>query len=208
LQALKDYHVEIYVSVDSADPHHFESIRMGAKFDQVIGRLKQIKQGFLVFTLQKTNYREIIDVGKLASMVDFGLIINVVHVEDSQYKIDFNKILDNDWLDIMNQFKSLHDIIPDDRLLIPDQIWGRLVPDEISTTISCDRLPICPNVTGEMMIAYDGTVFPCNMFNPTIYGNLLQQSFPEIWQSKQHEAFLTNHKQHPYCQYCEYMIPL
>jgi MoaA/NifB/PqqE/SkfB family radical SAM enzyme len=207
LEALKKLKAEVYVSVDSTEPSEYESIRRGAKFKLLMERLPIVDSGFIVFTLQKNNFFKIKEMGELASKLGFGLIINVLRTDDPFLKAEFEKALNNHWDDLIQQLVTLHSSFPKNRLLIPDQIWGRPIPDNVSTTISCGRLPVCPNITSELMVAYNGQVYPCNMFNPTVYGDLNCKSIHKIWKSEQHIDFWKNHKEHYYCQNCEYMIP-
>jgi MoaA/NifB/PqqE/SkfB family radical SAM enzyme len=207
LELFNQYNVEIYVSVDSADPNRFEMIRKGAKFELLISHLKRIRNAFLVFTLQKNNIDDIASIGKFAAEYNMGLIINIIRIDDPSYQAEFNSLLDAKWSILLEELGKLHLLIPQKRLLIPDQIWSRKIPSKISTTTSCGALPQCPNIPQEVMIGYDGIVYPCNMFNPEILGDLKSDSLPFIWQSSKHQSFLNNHKQHFYCNHCEYMIP-
>lgn len=207
LNAFNEYGVEIYVSMDSANSKIFETIRKGAKYEIVVNRLKSLKNGFLVFTLQNGNFNEVEGFGQFAAENNFGLILNILRTDDPNEKAEFNALLDSEWDNLMIQFKKLHEYVPRNKLLIPDQIWGREVSESIATAISCDRLPSCPNILSEMMIAFDGTIYPCNMFNSECYGSIQKTALPEIWGSKRHQSFLLAHKIHDYCQHCEYMIP-
>ena len=107
---------------------------------------------------------------------------------------------------IIENLKTIHSILPKEKLFIPDQIWGRNVPENIATTITSWSLPMCPNASEEIMIAYDGTVHPCCMFNPYTFGNLHETSLKEIWKSPQRIKFLETYRENYYCQKCEYMI--
>ena len=207
LNQLKKSRVDFFVSVDSTEPSEYESIRRGANFDLLMERLPLIDSGFIVFTLQKSNFFKIGEMGDFASKLGFGLIINVLRTDDPTLKEEFRQALDYHWQELIKQLTSLHSYFPQNRLLIPDQICGRTVSKKTATTLSCGQLPVCPNITTELMIAYNGLVFPCNMFNPFVYGDLKLQSVEEIWKSYAHSDFLSKHKTHYYCQNCEYMIP-
>ncbi|MHA1371868.1 MAG: SPASM domain-containing protein, partial [Promethearchaeota archaeon] len=56
-------------------------------------------------------------------------------------------------------------------------------------------------------IAHNGVVFPCNMFNPESLGNIMNKNIKKIWFSEEHLNFIQQHKNHPYCKNCQYMIP-
>ncbi|MDW8086353.1 MAG: SPASM domain-containing protein, partial [Ignisphaera sp.] len=56
-----------------------------------------------------------------------------------------------------------------------------------------------------LCILYDGTVTPCNMFNPYPYGNIKSQSLEQIWNGDRRLAFIDNHKYDTYCRNCAYI---
>jgi MoaA/NifB/PqqE/SkfB family radical SAM enzyme len=204
---LRDANVETYVSVDSANPKTYENIRKGAKFRTLMERLLQIENGIIVFTLQKTNFLEVEEIGRFAEKFGFGLIVNVLRTDDQILKAEFENALKNNWERLIIQLDALHSIVDEKRLLIPNQIWGRPISENTATTVSCGSLLVCPNILSEAMIGCDGTIFPCNMFNPETYGSLKSMPFQTIWNSDRHLAFLKNHKRNYYCKNCEYMIP-
>jgi MoaA/NifB/PqqE/SkfB family radical SAM enzyme len=206
LTTLQNFKVEIYVSIDSANHANYEKIRKGARYSVLIKRLPSIRNGFIVFTLQKDNFHEIEDIGEFAARFGLGLIINVIRTDDPLYRAEFSRLLTYNWEELLVQLDVLHTLIPEKNLLIPNQIWGRVVPEEIWSASTCGLLSVCPNILREIMIGYDGTTYPCNMFNPEIYGDLHSTSLRQIWDSERHMAFLWNHKRNHYCQNCQYMI--
>jgi len=117
-----------------------------------------------------------------------------------------DRLLNEKWGLILTQLETLHLIIPQKKLFIPDQIWGKKIPENLATTITSGSLPMCPNAREELMIAYDGTIFPCNMFNPYKLGNMIENSLEKIWNSQQRREFVENYRDNYYCQKCEYMI--
>ncbi|MHA1757737.1 MAG: radical SAM/SPASM domain-containing protein [Promethearchaeota archaeon] len=206
LQYLNKYNVEIYVSVDSVKPKEYEYIRRNGKFQVLLKRIPKIKKGFIVFTLQQININEIYDVGKFAYNNGLGFILNVVHVDDKQYQEEFNNLLHKNWNNLLEQLSKLREIYTNNTLLIPDQIWGLKLPESLSTTITCGNLEFCPNILEEIMIGYNGDVYPCNMFNPFLYGNIFKSNLKDIWYSNKHIKFISEFKTHNYCVNCEYMI--
>lgn len=207
LDNLLENNVNLFVSIDSPKKENLEFIRKGTRFDLLMRRIKMLKGGFLVFTLQDCNVNEITDIGRFSKEQGLGLIINVVRTDDKEYEKNFLNTLCNKWEDILKQLSSLHALIPKKELLIPDQIWGRKIPEHIATTISCGTLKICPNLLSEMMIASDGNVFPCNMFNPETYGSIHEVFLEKLWVSIKRLSLIDSYKEHYYCRNCEYMIP-
>lgn len=198
--------IDLIVSVDSANKDDYESIRKGSNYELLISRLNKIRNCHIIFTLQKRNLDQIESVGKFAVEHQFGFILNVIRVDDPFYKTEFNKLLDEKWDIILHQLKTLHQIIEWDSLFIPDQIWGRKILDNLATTITNWSFPICPNIREELMISYNGLVYPCYMFNPYVLGNIYENSLEEIWNSIKRKEFTRNYRENYYCQKCEYMI--
>ena len=206
LDNLLKYHVELLISVDSPNKANYEYIRRGANFELLINRLEKLSGAFLVFTLQTSNIDEIRDIGKFANQYHLGLILNIVRTDNEDYRNNFQNLIEVKWDAILNQLSDLHDIIPPKRLLIPDQIWGKRVPDSITTTVSCGSIDVCPNLLSEIMIANNGIVYTCNMFNPQIFGNIYEKDLEKIWISPERLNFVDHYKENYYCKNCEYMI--
>lgn len=206
IDTFNENNIDLVVSVDSANKKDYESIRRGSDYNLLIERLQEIKNCHIIFTLQKYNVEQIQSIGEFAQKHGFGLILNIIRVDDQDYKNEFNKLLNEKWGLILKQLKTLHQIIPQEKLFIPDQIWGKKIPDNLATTITSWSLPMCPNAREELMIAYDGTIFPCCMFNPYIFGTTSTDSLEKIWNSQQRREFIENYRDNYYCQKCEYMI--
>jgi MoaA/NifB/PqqE/SkfB family radical SAM enzyme len=206
LDIINEKKIDLLVSVDSANKNDYESIRRGSSYEVLVNRLQKIESCHLIFTLQKYNIDQILSVGQFARRHRFGFILNVIRVDDQNYKDEFNTLLDINWNLILEKLETLRTTIPQENLFIPDQIWGRNVPENIATTVTSWSLPLCPNASEEMMIAHDGTVYPCCMFNPYTYGNIYEKSLEEIWKSPQRTQFLDTYRENFYCQKCEYMI--
>lgn len=208
LDVLNANRVQLFVSMDSHDPARLEALRRGANHGIMTRRMERVHDGFVVFTLQASNVQDVLATGLLARGHGLGFIVNVIHADDEVYRRTFKGVLDREWDGILAQFSALRDAFPASDVLIPDQVWGRPVPAGIATTTSCGSLATCPNATSEIMIAVDGTIFPCNMFNPTPLGNLHETSLEQAWQSEARAAFVATHKQHAYCIDCQHMVPL
>jgi len=206
IDILNEYEIDLLISVDSANKNDYESIRKGSDYNLLIERLQEIEKGHIIFTLQKYNIDQIQSIGEFAQKHGLGFILNIIRVDDQNYKNEFNKLLNEKWGLILKQLETLHLNIPQKKLFIPDQIWGKKIPENLATTITSGSLPMCPNAREELMIAYDGTIFPCNMFNPHTLGNMIENSLEKIWNSQQRMEFVENYRDNYYCQKCEYMI--
>ena len=60
----------------------------------------------------------------------------------------------------------------------------------------------CPAIERELCVLHDGTVTPCNMFNPYEYGSILEDSVEELRAGESFRWFQSNHKSHYYCRNC------
>ncbi|MDO4729462.1 MAG: SPASM domain-containing protein [Bacteroidota bacterium] len=87
------------------------------------------------------------------------------------------------------------------KYLFPDQLAGMQL-NIISSTQTHGTMQSCPALNTELCVFFDGTVTPCNMFNPYIYGNIFKNSLSEIWSSQKRLDFLASHKNHYYCKNC------
>lgn len=206
VEIMNDYKIDLLISVDSSKKNDYEAIRKGSNYNLLIKRLKKIEKGHIIFTLQQRNIEQIQSMGEFAQEYGFGFILNIIRVDDPIYKQEFCKLLSIKSELIIKQIEALHSIIPADKLFIPDQIWGRKIPENLATTITSWSLSKCPNTLEEIMISYDGFIFPCNMFNPHTLGNMNEGSLKKIWNSKKRRHFLENYRDNYYCQKCEYMI--
>lgn len=206
LYELNDAKVLLFISMDSSNQSNFERIRSGASFKVFIERLFQIDHGYIVFTLQELNWKEIADVAEIAKQNNLGFIINNIHLMDESARKSFKNILNANWGDFLAQLEYITHLFDPQMVLIPDQILGIEIPLEFATTVSCGELELCPNAHTEVMVSYMGEVFPCNMFHPQILGYLSEQSLSAILKSSKRRDFLKSHKNSKYCQNCAYLF--
>lgn len=205
------HEVELYISVDSPRRSEYEHIRAGANFGTLKDRLDLLvdyPSKYLVFTLQKGNIDDIMGIGQFARQYNMGLIFNVYRSNDEKKQQAFNDFIKENLNSISESFYLLKKnwLGTSQSLLIPDQIAGIRLSDDISTTVSSANLIMCPKACKEIMIAYNGDVMPCNMFNPVKLGSLSESSLSEIWNGFNNRQFIKTYKNHPYCRNCEYMI--
>lgn len=207
MDLINENNIELVISIDSPEKEKYEFIRKGANYKTLIRRINKIKKGHVIFTLQKYNINDIKNMGEFTAKLNLGFILNVIRVDDEKYKKEFTHLLSVKWNSLLQQVEALHNLIPFNKLFIPDQIWGKKIPDELVTTKTSGSLPICPNVKDELMISYNGVIHPCCMFNPFIYGNIAYDNLIQsIWNSYKRKTFINSYKTNQYCQHCEYMI--
>lgn len=209
LQALIESEVQLFISLDSTRKEVLESIRRGANFDNILKNIKKLqsasKRPFIVMTLQEKNIDEICAMGEFALSKKCSIIYNVVRSDEIKYiqgfidKVNLGKEkIANDFLYIKNLFKQTE---PSLQCLIPDQMAGISLPLNLGPTTH-GSMQVCPAIEKELCILYDGTVTPCNMFNPYRYGSLSVNSLEEILESKECVDFKKNYKQCSYCHNC------
>jgi MoaA/NifB/PqqE/SkfB family radical SAM enzyme len=207
-QLFIQYEVQLFVSVDSASKNVLESIRFGADFDRINSNLDALlrlkDRPFIVFTLQEANFNEIISIAEYAISKNCHLIYNVVR-RDHGMEPFVDMVIENE-VNLSNSFDIALDMMNKRGLtcLTPDQIAGiSLKTTKVSTYGS---QTMCPALNREICIYYNGDVGPCNMFNPYRYGNINIDSFDDIWNGKNRESFIIEHKKHYYCQNCACLL--
>lgn len=193
---------QLFISIDSPHKYKLENIRRGAKFDKITANLEKLKslskRPYIVFTIQESNWNDIEDIADFALTYQCNIIYNVVR-RDSNMNEFRQIILDNREF-IKKSFDNVkNNFIGNLKALIPNQISGINFYDY---TLSCGTKAQCPNIQNELCIQYDGSVTPCNMFNPYELGNILNQTLDEILYGEKMEKFKKNYKQMLYCKNC------
>lgn len=209
LQALIDANVQLFISLDSVKKDVLQSIRRGANFENIVANVKRLsgasKRPFIVITLQEKNIDEIRSMGEFALSNRCSIIYNVIRSDEIKYIQGFIDKVNLQKEKIANDFMYIHELFkqtdPSLQCLIPDQMAGIPLPLHIGPTTH-GSMQKCPAIEKELCILYDGTVTPCNMFNPYEYGSLKEHSLEEILASKSCLDFKKNYKQCSYCKNC------
>jgi MoaA/NifB/PqqE/SkfB family radical SAM enzyme len=204
LPLLQENSIDLYVSIDSAQKKLYEKIRKGSSFDRLLRRMPYLEGATIVFTLQPENFTQISEVCQFAANHGMKFILNVVRTDDEAFANRFRLMLQQKWDYLVDQLKSCLDILRDG-VLLPDRIWGVPLPNELSKCVTCGSLDTCPIVEHEIMIGHDGLVYPCNMFNPTVLGNIYDESLESILEGQARKTFVSNHKEHYYCKNCAFV---
>lgn len=194
---------QIYISIDSPYKDNLESIRRGAKYENIISNLESLntlaKRPFIIFTMQEINYTQIVPIAEFALYYNCGIIYNAIR-RDSGVS-EFSNIIKSNIDTIKKDFEYVRKLFLNHNLtaLIPSQIAGINLFDYKNT---CKEKDICPNIQKELFIHYDGNVGVCNMFNPYIVGNIYKQSLEEILYGEKMQKFIKQHKIDAYCKNC------
>lgn len=205
LKALINNHAQLFISMDSSEAEELTVIRKGAKFQFIEENIKRLddlpNRPFIIFTIQEANIHRIYDIAKFAYENNCQILYNTIRRDEGIET--FAELVNEQNQSISAQFQRVVGLYSNSALqcLYPDQLAGiRLKVAKPTQTYG--TMQNCPALNKELCIFYDGTITPCNMFNPYVYGNIFKQSLNKIWNSQERLDFLTFHKSHYYCQNC------
>lgn len=208
----------VITSWDSTRPEVFEAIRIGANYNELLGRLRRVgallapepERLVLLCTVQERNMDEVPLLVDHAADVGAGvLVFNMVNEDDG-----------SPWME--DRFDDLSDLLSAalDRgrevgvtVQVPDHLGSRRLRLKGVTRSSarfCDR----PWV--ELMVRWDGEATVCNMFNPFSYGTLVPGGPPRdmpsrlkrLWNGPNAKLFrrmINSASPHPYCEDCYFL---
>ncbi|MCL2219467.1 MAG: SPASM domain-containing protein [Chitinispirillia bacterium] len=208
INALISNEVQLFISLDSPIEEELAEIRRGVKFSYVNKNIRMLKElpnrPFIVFTTQELNIHRISDIAGYAHANDCHIIFNTVR-RDSGIETFVNAVRKNRD-SIIEQFNSVNALYHNSQLkcLCPNQLAG-IELAVAGLTVTHGMMTKCSALEDELCILVDGTVTPCNMFNPYEYGNIHTQSLDEIWHGRKRSEFLISHKNHYYCKNCANM---
>lgn len=197
----------VFISFDSVDKNVLEKIRFGCKYEKVIENINALKnyknRPFLVATLQYDNICEIEALGRFAYENNCSLIFNVIRSDDETMLTNFFDYVKSHSETISKAFDNVAALFEksDLQCLIPDQIGGIPIDSHGQTSTHGSMLH-CPAIDNELCVLYDGTVTPCNMFNPYEYGNLFEIGLNGIMSGIRRANFKKLYKKHYYCKNC------
>jgi len=205
LKSLINNDVQLFISMDGANKQELVVIRRGAKFEHItdnIAKLKTLsKRPFIIFTIQEENLFGIVTIAEFAFENNCHILYNTIR-RDQGIEL-FVKLVENNKEEIKQQFNQVVKLYNNSNLQyhLPDQLGGVNISSSY-TKQTHGSMQSCPILDKELCILFDGTVTPCNMFNPYIYGNIKEQSLKGIWEGKKRKDFLTSHRHHYYCNNC------
>jgi MoaA/NifB/PqqE/SkfB family radical SAM enzyme len=205
IEGIKRNKVQIFVSIDSPEKEELSAIRRGSDHNLIMSNLENMEdtkiRPFIVFTVQEANIHRIADIGRFAAKNKCHIIYNAVRRDEG---IDnFVKAVKNNLPVIEGMFKDVAEFYKGLGLkcMVPDQISG-IETGFRGVTQTHGSMNTCPALHNELCILYDGTVTPCNMFNPYVYGNIFKNQLEDIWVGNKRIDFLESYKQYYYCKDC------
>lgn len=205
LNALLRNSVQLFVSMDSPIAEELTVIRKGANFRFIEKNIKLLQdfsiRPFIIFTIQESNIHRIYDIAKFAFKNNCHILYNTIR-RDEGVEL-FIELVNEQQQNISEHFKKATDLYLSSNLqcLCPDQLAGVQL-NNIKATQTHGTMQNCPALNKELCVFYDGTVTPCNMFNPYVYGNVFEKSLSEIWISPERLEFLESYRKYYYCQNC------
>jgi radical SAM protein with 4Fe4S-binding SPASM domain len=185
---------QILLSLDGATKATYESIRVGANFENVLANARGLtrikrelgrrKPEFKINTVVSlTNYKELTGIVELARDLGVGMVsmVNIITFGDTA------------GLGTESIEREVRDAY--DRAVLRGRELGVLVKIELF-----DKLPVeqCDFPWTRNFVTYDGYVHPCcyttqtgdrQAQNRRAFGNLLERSFADIWQSEAYTSF-------------------
>ncbi len=205
MEALMQNAVQLFVSMDSPDPGRLEAIRRRARFEKIVANLDRLRdhrpRPFVIFTLQEENFADVAAMAEFAAGRNLHLLVNTVRRDEGI--APFRDMVAARADELRAAFARAAEAFrgKDVTCHLPDRVQGTILAAESSVQTYGGR-ERCPAIEQELCVLYDGTVTPCNMFNPYEYGSILQHSLAELRGGERFRWFRDNHKQHPYCSNC------
>lgn len=205
LNSLVDKGVQLFISLDSTEEDELADIRKGSRFKSILKNIEKVrnlsKRPFIIFTIQEVNIHRIFDIGNFAFQNDCHILYNTIRRDRGIES--FVSIVHKNIQSIVEQFDNVHFLYKNSQLrcLYPDQLAGVYL-NGVKPSRTHGSMESCPALENELCILYDGTITPCNMFNPFIYGNIFELDLNEVWEGKNRIDFLKSYKDHYYCKNC------
>ncbi|MQY78257.1 MAG: radical SAM protein [Bacteroidetes bacterium] len=187
----------LHVSIDAATKETYESIRIGAKFEQVIENIKKFNSFrrkipqdkrprlALLYVLMRRNIEELPQFMKLAKELE-AESVTMTHVIILQKKMKkeslvYHKELANYYMMVAQKKANelnLHLNIPPLFNTVYD-VQGRRSKNNLKS-----EFKICPFLWKQAIIEWNGNVSPCCIPSQPVMGNVKEKPFREIWNNE------------------------
>lgn len=205
MDALIDCGVQLFISMDSPDPGRLAAIRRRSRYEKIVANIDRLAshapRPFLIFTLQEENFDDVVPMARFAVAREMHLLVNTVRRDEGIEP--FQAMVRARADDLRAAFRDVADMYRGRPVgcYLPDRVQGVTITSN-GTQATYGGRARCPAIDRELCVLFDGTVTPCNMFNPYAYGNILQTPLAQIRDGVRFRWFSENHKQHPYCANC------
>lgn len=198
--------VSVVFSIDAASKKEFEIIRSESNFDKVVENIKKIVQN----NEKKYSFWTVVNKQNLTELPKIILLANEIGVK----KVTFQTFLSdwknktvgkyteeikyNNYLDDFNEFKNKAKDIAEKLGITLTTYEGNFLSKKNK----------CSWPFTSAFIASNGDVVPCCVISDSDVikmGNIFEQSFNEIWNSKKYKEFrrsISRHKLNDFCKSC------
>jgi radical SAM protein with 4Fe4S-binding SPASM domain len=174
---------KIKVSLDGAKAEIHDGIRQKGSFEKVVQSLSLIKQEnrfeiFLMFTLMKRNYRDVLSLISLCQNLGVDGLILERFIPLGRGRGIMNDVLQKDqWKNLLTTLARFISTEMNEDQLFPYQAFQIVFKQDETELLGA------PCVIGRdgLCIMPEGTVLPCRRF-PIFIGNLMNESLKEIWE--------------------------
>jgi radical SAM protein with 4Fe4S-binding SPASM domain len=183
----------VHISVDSANPEVYESIRVGAKLDEVkrnvrrlVERRNELKSKLKVninSVLMRRNYREVEGMVRLGSEVG----VDLVNFCDIQYSFDVG---------ISTRYESLRLASEEEKKEIQRLFRSaKTLSEKEHIPINLPRLEQprirqnCEQPWVYLVVAENGKVRPCCAIHHKEFGDLTTQDYRSVWNNSEFQTF-------------------
>ena len=203
----------VLVSWDGSTATTFQRIRRGSDFEALRAKLPRLASSaaaggapapILLFTLRPENLGELIDTVALAADTRIEqLTVNTLKLDSgldwtASHRDDIRRAFDR-----ATERASTEGV----RLVLPDHIGDETVRSDAAHHCSSSG---CPFPWTQVVVRWDGTLTPCNMMNPYMYGSLGARAVEATWNGPEARAFrgrANTPGRHPFCDGCYYVDP-
>ena len=199
----------ITISIDGATKETFESIRIKSNFETVISNsknlVKKFKDKFIRpeisawCTLQTKNFFEAEKIFDLCSSIGFDKITYQVHLTDWGKK---------EWREknTLNQINYENKNVLDTLKKIKNKSEGKKIQVEIFQDNLLSYSKQCSWPWTSTYLSKTGDIVPCCIIGDEkveSFGNINEENFDQIWNSKRYKDFRSNIKNNTIPEYCK-----
>ena len=213
-KAMADADVQLIMSLDSVNRDRIGIIRRGSDYDTIMRNFdylsRNLKLKAVMFTLQTRNFDELMEVGRFSLDHDCHFFCNMVNGEPHLSELESLLMNENNLTKLRTEFEELHHLAISKRLraFLPDHVGTVHIPanETDGLMLKTTGQGHCNRFRSELCIHYDGTVTPCGMFNPYVYGNVMDYTRESLLESERYRLFQNNQANDDYCKNCGCML--